>query len=77
MRILELFIIFIPKIITIMVVTFNEDYLENLYTNGKTGTKKIRFQPQIVRGYQKGIKYVTLWSCQITINNKVWLRLII
>ena len=23
-----------------MVVTFNEDYLENLYTNGKTGKKK-------------------------------------
>lgn len=58
MRILELFIIFAPKIITIMVVTFNEDYLENLYTNGKTGTKKIWFQPQIVRGYQKGIKYL-------------------
>lgn len=41
-----------------MVVTFNEDYLENLYTNGKTGSKKIWFQPQIVRGYQKGIKYL-------------------
>ena len=38
-----------------MIVTFNEDYLENLYTKGETGTKKIRFQPQIVRGYQKGI----------------------
>ena len=58
MRILEIIIIFAPKIITIMVVTFNEDYLENLYTNGKTGTKKIWFQPQIVRGYQKGIKYL-------------------
>ena len=42
----------------VMVVTFNEDYLENLYTRGVTGTKKIRFQPQIVRGYQKGIKYL-------------------
>ena len=41
-----------------MVVTFNEDYLENLYTRGVTGTKKIRFQPQIVRGYQKGLKYL-------------------
>ena len=41
-----------------MVVTFNEDYLEKLYSKGETGTKKIWFQPQIVRGYQKGIKYL-------------------
>ena len=41
-----------------MVVTFNEDYLENLYTKGETGLKKLRFQPQIVRGYQKAIKYL-------------------
>ena len=34
-----------------MVVTFNEDYLEKLYSKGETGTKKIWFQPQIVRGY--------------------------
>ena len=39
-----------------MVVTFNEEYLENLYTKGQTGLKKLRFQPQIVRGYQKVIK---------------------
>jgi proteic killer suppression protein len=51
-------IIFAPKRLTVMVVTFNEDYLENLYTKGETGIKKIRFQPQIVRGYQKGIKYL-------------------
>ena len=58
LRILKIIIIFAPKIITIMVVTFNEDYLETLYTKGKTGTKKNWFQPQIVRGYQKGIKYL-------------------
>ena len=58
MRIYKLFSIFAPKIITIMVVTFNEDYLEKLYSKGETGTKKIWFQPQIVRGYQKGIKYL-------------------
>ena len=39
-----------------MVVTFNEDYLENLYKKGETGIKKYRFQPQIVRGYQKAVK---------------------
>ena len=43
-----------------MVVTFNEDYLEKLYTKGETGIKKLRFQPQIVRGYQKGINIVTI-----------------
>jgi proteic killer suppression protein len=41
-----------------MVVKFNEDYLENLYTKGETGLKKFRFQPQVVRGYQKGVKYL-------------------
>jgi len=32
--------------------------LENLYTKGDTGVKKLRFQPQIVRGYQKAVKYL-------------------
>ena len=58
LRILNNYIIFAPKIVIIMVVTFNEDYLEKLYTKGETGIKKLRFQPQIVRGYQKGIKYL-------------------
>ena len=39
-----------------MIVTFNEEYLEKLYHEGKTGLKKFRFQPQIVRGYQKAVK---------------------
>ena len=58
LRILNKYIIFAPKIVIIMVVTFNEDYLEKLYTKGETGVKKLRFQPQIVRGYQKGIKFL-------------------
>ena len=41
-----------------MVVTFNEDYLERLYTKGDTAIKKLRFQPQIIRGYQKAVKYL-------------------
>ena len=41
-----------------MVVTFNEDYLERLYSKGDTGIKKLRFQPQIIRGYQKAVKYL-------------------
>ena len=58
MRISNKCIIFAPKIVIIMVVTFNEDYLEKLYTKGETGVKKLRFQPQIVRAYQKGIKFL-------------------
>lgn len=41
-----------------MRVTFNEEYLEELYTKGKSGNKKYRFQPQIVRGYQKAVKFL-------------------
>ena len=58
MRISNIYIIFAPQIVIVMVVTFNEEYLEKLYTKGETGIKKLRFQPQIVRGYQKGIKYL-------------------
>ena len=41
-----------------MKVTYNEEYLEELYTEGKSRNKKYRFQPQIVRGYQKAVKYL-------------------
>ena len=37
LRICRLFIIFALKILTIMVVTFNEDYLEKLYSKGENG----------------------------------------
>ena len=40
-----------PKYVINMIVTFEEDYLENLYIKGDTGVKKYRSQPQIVRGY--------------------------
>lgn len=41
-----------------MLVTFEEQYLEELYTIGKADGKKHRYQPQVVRGYQKAIKYL-------------------
>lgn len=41
-----------------MQITFEEKYLEDLYTKGTTTSKKHRFQPQIVRGYQKALKYL-------------------
>ena len=38
-----------------MLVTFEETYLEDLYTKGKTEGKKHRFQPQIIAKYVKTI----------------------
>ena len=38
-----------------MIVTFEQTYLKELYTNGKASDKKHRFQPQIVAKYIKVI----------------------
>ncbi len=38
-----------------MIVTFNEEYLRDLYTKGKTDDKKHRFQPQIIQKYARVI----------------------
>ena len=58
MRISETFLIFVAEIYIGMKVFFNEEYLERLYAEGDSGTKKYRYQPQVVRGYQKGVKYL-------------------
>lgn len=38
-----------------MIVTFEKEYLRDLYKNGKTADKKHRFQPEIVRKYRQCI----------------------
>lgn len=38
-----------------MIVTFEYDYLKDLYEDGKSPDKKHRFQPDIIRRYQKAI----------------------
>ena len=38
-----------------MIVTFEKEYLRNLYESGKTKDKKHRFQPEIVRKYRQCI----------------------
>ncbi len=38
-----------------MIVTFEKEYLRDLYQNGKTKDKKYRFQPEIVRKYRRCI----------------------
>jgi len=36
-----------------MIVTFEEEYLRELYEEGQTSNKKHRFQPQIIRKYTR------------------------
>ena len=38
-----------------MIVTFEQEYLRELYEEGKASDKKHRFQPQIVRKYTRTI----------------------
>jgi len=38
-----------------MIVTFNKDYLQELYESGKCNDKKHRYQPDIVKRYRKDI----------------------
>lgn len=41
-----------------MFITFEETYLQELYEKGKTSDKKHRYQPDIVRRYQKCVDYL-------------------
>jgi proteic killer suppression protein len=38
-----------------MIVTFDKEYLREMYEEGKTTDKKHRFQPEVVDSYAKGI----------------------
>ena len=38
-----------------MIVTFDKEYLESLYTKGKSDDKKHRFQPEDIKLYKKSI----------------------
>lgn len=46
-----------------MIVTFEHEYLRILYEEGRSLDKKHRFQPDIVRRYQKVIKFLLGASC--------------
>jgi len=41
-----------------MIVTFDKDYLRDLYATGKTNNKKHRFQPDVIDGYVKGVYHL-------------------
>lgn len=38
-----------------MIIEFDKDYLHELYTEGRTKDKKHRYQPEVIRGYQKAV----------------------
>lgn len=42
-----------------MFITFEEIYLQDLYEKGATSDKKHRYQPDIVKPYQRCIKYLS------------------
>lgn len=41
-----------------MIVTYEEEYLRQLYEDGRCKDKKHRYQPDIVRRYQKAIGFL-------------------
>lgn len=41
-----------------MIVIFSKDYLQDLFEKGRSKDKKHRYQPDIVRRYQKGILFL-------------------
>lgn len=38
-----------------MIIEFDKAYLYELYTGDKTNDKKHRYQPEVIRGYQKAV----------------------
>ena len=46
-----------------MIVTFEYDYLKTLYETGKCSDKKHRFQPDIIKRYQKAVNFLKGASC--------------
>ena len=46
-----------------MIVTFEYEYLKVLYEDGRSPDKKHRFQPDIIKRYQKAINFLKGASC--------------
>ncbi len=38
-----------------MLIEYEKDYLQELYERGKSKNKKYRYQPEVIRKYQKRI----------------------
>jgi len=52
------YVIFVRKYENDMFVTFEEVYLRDLYEKGKADNKKPRYQPDVIRRYQKCIDFL-------------------
>lgn len=50
-----------------MIVTFEKEYLRDLYETGKTTDKKHRFQPEIITRYRQNIYLM----CQVADTNSL------
>lgn len=46
-----------------MYIEFDKEYLRELYERGRTDDKKHRFQPEIIRGYQKAVFALLSANC--------------
>lgn len=46
-----------------MIVVFDKEYLEELYTRGKSNDKKHRFQPDVIKRYRMRIDMLKKASC--------------
>ena len=46
-----------------MYIEFEKEYLLELYTEGKTSGKKHRYQPEVIKGYQKAVSALKNASC--------------
>ncbi len=57
LRISILILIFAAKY-SRMYIEFDQEYLRELLEKGKTSDKKHRFQPEVIRGYNKCVMYL-------------------
>ncbi len=47
----------------IMFIEFDKEYLRELFEQGRTDDKKHRYQPEVIRGYQKAVFALISANC--------------
>lgn len=46
-----------------MYIEFDKEYLRELYELGRTADKRHRYQPEVIRGYQKAVFALLAANC--------------
>ncbi len=46
-----------------MFIEFDKEYLRELFEQGRTDDKKHRYQPEVIRGYQKAVFVLVSANC--------------